>query len=278
MTSKKGFTKAVIAAKEGGREANLVAEQFTELLLSSGFDVMAVAPLLIKGVPQIRSLTTLKTTGSDILVSVGGDGTLLKAVRESDARSPVLGINVGGRGALAQVDRSELKKAIKLLSKGSYTLESRLRLCASAASEEFAPATNDIFLSRVPLDRTPTFTIISLPFRVQHRMDGLIVSTATGSTGHSLFMGGPIVHEALNAFVLTPIASLNGLTSLVLPHGTVEVTCDFPLHIVIDGQKVSCIKANTLIRVKADKPVTFVKLEGIQSSRLSSLESKRRMQ
>src|SRR6185312_11522357 len=126
---------------------------------------------------------------SDLLIVVGGDGTLLKAAHLIAARPiPLVGVNLGRLGFLADITPAQVQDDIAAMLKGEYSTEDRLLLEASAErsgkSADTVPALNDV---------------------VVHRADGMIVSTPTGSTAYALSGGGPILHPAMDAIALVPI-------------------------------------------------------------------------
>ncbi len=150
----------------------------------------------------------------DLLVAFGGDGTMLaaaSAVAHSPVDIPVLGVNLGRLGFLAEVGRTELTTALDDVLAGRMRTESRLMLRGSVqrGGETVLDrlALNDIVLTRGPLSRMIEIDVtIDGEFVCHVKADGLILATATGSTAYNLSAGGPIVHPAVDAFVLTPIA------------------------------------------------------------------------
>lgn len=148
---------------------------------------------------------------SDMLLVLGGDGTLLAAARLAGATGiPILGVNLGSLGFLTEITIEELYPAMEKVLKGEYETEERVMLSAGIIrdNEEIAKYTvlNDVFVSR-----GSTARIIDLETRINgdyvttYKADGLIVSTPTGSTAYSLSAGGPIIYPSLHAFTLTPI-------------------------------------------------------------------------
>jgi NAD+ kinase len=166
----------------------------------------------------------------DLILVFGGDGTMLRVAREiAGSRTPMLGINIGGLGFLTAVSSEELPAALEQLWKGEVTLESRVLLEATGqchAQRICQTALNDIVISRGIISR-----LIELDVRVdgdpltRYRCDGLIASSATGSTAYSLAAGGAVVFPTAEVFALTPICphTLSN-RSLILPlSSTLEV-------------------------------------------------------
>jgi len=122
-------------------------------------------------------------------------------------------------------------------------LEKRMRIYASVNGLEFPPALNEILINRINVTRTPTYTIRFAQDELKQRMDGVIISTPTGSTGHSFSLGGPVLHENLNALVITPLSSVNKMPPLVVPNEPIVVSSNADSSLVIDGQSVYEIKS-----------------------------------
>lgn len=148
---------------------------------------------------------------SDMLLVLGGDGTLLAAARLAGATGiPILGVNLGSLGFLTEITIGELHAAMEKVLKGEYETEARVMLSARIIREgkEIAKYTvlNDVFVSRGSTARIIDLeTKINGDYVTTYKADGLIMSTPTGSTAYSLSAGGPIIYPSLHAFALTPI-------------------------------------------------------------------------
>lgn len=153
----------------------------------------------------------------DLLVSIGGDGTMLRAMRLADGqRAPVLGVNLGKLGFLAEVDVPELPAALSAIDSREFATEPRLAIDCyvgapdggpAGADGERATAFNDIAVVRVPGDGLAAVTVHAggQPF-VSYVADAVIVATPTGSTAYSFSAGGPIVSPSVEALLVTPAA------------------------------------------------------------------------
>ena len=168
----------------------------------------------------------------DVVVTFGGDGTLLDAagaVMRSGSDTPLMGINLGRLGFLTEVDRTELTTSLEHLLAGRTRIETRAmlrgRIVRDGAVTCDRLALNDVVVTRSALSRMiETDVDVDGQFVVHVKADGLIVSSATGSTAYNLSVGGPIVHPSVDALVLTPIAPHTlTLRPLVLP-ATAEIT------------------------------------------------------
>ena len=185
--------------------------------------------------------------GLELLVVLGGDGTLLSATRAlAGQRVPILAVNLGGLGFLTSVTREELYPVLEQVLDGRHNTSERMMLDAHTFRNgkvvERQTALNDAVINKAALARMLDFDVYvdSAPVG-RYRADGLIVATPTGSTAYSLAAGGPIVHPQLDAFVITPICP-HMLTNrpLVIPD-TARVEIDIaageePVYLTLDGQ------------------------------------------
>jgi NAD+ kinase len=144
---------------------------------------------------------------SDLLVSLGGDGTMLRTMRLADRqRASVLGVNLGKLGFLAEVDVPELAGALSAVDAGQFTIEPRLAVDA-VIGEQIVTAFNDIALVRFPGEPTAKVAVRAggHPF-VSYAADAIVVATPAGSTAYSFSAGGPIVSPTVEAVLVTPAA------------------------------------------------------------------------
>ena len=144
---------------------------------------------------------------SDLIVSLGGDGTMLRAMRLADRqRFPVLGVNLGKLGFLAEVDVPDLDEALSAIDNHEFTTEPRLAVDA-VIGDQLITAFNDIALVRFPGQKTAAIAVEAAgrPF-VSYAADAIVVATPTGSTAYSFSAGGPIVSPAVEAMLVTPAA------------------------------------------------------------------------
>src|SRR6516225_1333750 len=144
---------------------------------------------------------------ADLLVSMGGDGTMLRAMRLADRqRFPVLGVNLGKLGFLAEVDVPDLADALSAIDEHRFTVEPRLAVDA-VIGDQVITAFNDVAFVRFPGQKTAAISVWAGGDRfVSYAADALVVSTPTGSTAYSFSAGGPIVSPAVEALVITPVA------------------------------------------------------------------------
>src|ERR1700716_1623049 len=144
---------------------------------------------------------------SDLIVSLGGDGTMLRAMRLADQqRAPVLGVNLGKLGFLADIDVPELPEALSLVDSHEYMIEPRLAVDA-VLGDKVMTAFNDIAVVRFPGEGSASVAVRvdDQPF-VSYAADAVVVATPTGSTAYSFSAGGPIVSPTAEGLLVTPVA------------------------------------------------------------------------
>ena len=253
----------VIGAKFGSADAEEAARNVARTFIQRGCQVYVLSPIQAKGATQIELLKDLKDTKPDLAITLGGDGTTLRTLRYLSDETPVLTINVGGnRGILSEITLDQLPQAISQMESGNIILEKRLRVVASYAGEEFPPALNEIYITRTNLTRTAKMMIKFQNDTVTHKMDGVMISTPSGSTGHSFSLGGPILHESLNVLIITPVAPMFRLSPIVVPDDIIQIIPSHDCNIVMDAQVVKSAGFNEIITIKKyDKRAVFVRLK-----------------
>jgi len=182
---------------------------------------------------------------SDLLVSLGGDGTMLRAMRLADGhRAPVLGVNLGKLGFLAEVDVPDLPMALSAIDAKDFTIEPRLAIDAMIGGSAVT-AFNDVAVVRSPGEGSAVVAVrvAGQPF-VSYAADAVIVSTPTGSTAYSFSAGGPIMSPSVEALLVTPAAPHSAYNRGVVLSVEDTVTLELlptsgRLAIEVDGQ-VSC--------------------------------------
>ena len=190
------------------RDSEAAVSAVTGWAAGRGIEILAVKE-------EIRRLncTAIPVTAaelgsrSDLLVSLGGDGTMLRAMRLADGqRAPVLGVNLGKLGFLAEVDVPDLPDALSAIENHEFTTEPRLAVDAVVGGQ-LITAFNDIAFVRFPGQKTAAIAVEAAgrPF-VSYAADAIVVATPTGSTAYSFSAGGPIVSPAVEALLVTPAA------------------------------------------------------------------------
>ena len=198
---------------------------------------------------------------AQLIVSLGGDGTLCKSAREfSRAGIPILGINLGGLGFLTEAPINKFEEKMEKILSNEYTVEHRMMLQAKIICKNFESQTfialNDVVISKSFLPRIVSLnTFVSGDFVTTYSADGLIISTPTGSTAYSLSAGGPIVHPSLKVIILSPICAhtLAVRPLIVSQEETIRIVPETPsedIFLTIDGQEAHSIKKQGEVEVK----------------------------
>jgi len=176
----------------------------------------------------------------DLAIAIGGDGTTIKTFRTLPPDIPVLCINAGGtRGILSEVSKDSVDSIVDPLLNGHYFLDRRIRIVAQIGDYTTVPVLNDYVIMRSDLTKTPLFYLSINDDGYSQKMDGIIVSTPTGSTGHSMSNGGPILHENLECFIVTPLASVNRMPPFIIPvMDDLKLNVNYDINLVVDGQQI----------------------------------------
>ena len=252
--------RVAIVSKVGSAEAEKAA-----ITLAGEFSckVYTVAPVSVAGAESVGALGDLRGEDLDLVVTLGGDGTTLRAFRELDDETPVLTVNVGGnRGILSEITPGQASLAIKQMVSGEVILEKRTRVSAVHGGKRYPPALNEIYICRSNMTRTAEMEIRFQNDTVRQKMDGVIVATPSGSTGHSFSLGGPILHESLDVLIITPVAPVYRLASLVVPDEEIELRCSHDYKIVMDAQVVKEAGYKETVKVKKHpRHAVFVRLK-----------------
>ena len=255
--------KVAIVSKVGSRDAEQAARDVVRKFLSKKSTVYTVSPIEVEGAKKVETLEELKKITLDLVVTLGGDGTTLRVFRNLDNETPILTINVGGnRGILAEITIEEIDKAINQIQKDKFFLDKRTRVIASCGGKEFPPALNEIYVIRANLTKTAEIEIKFQDDTVKQKMDGVIIATPSGSTGHSFSLGGPILHESLDVLIITPVAPVYRLESIVVPDEQIEIICSHDCNIVMDAQVVKAADYEEPITIKRyRRSAVFVRLK-----------------
>lgn len=208
--------------------------------------------------------------GTDLVLVLGGDGTLLAVadiLGQAGHDVPILGVNFGSLGFLTEITRPELFSTLDAAVRGEVEHDERMMLCGRTGSESRV-ALNDIVFTRTALSRMLDLDVtVGDQFVTSVRSDGLIIATPTGSTAYNLSAGGPVVHPAMAAIVLTPIAP-HTLTHrpIVIPAerevrvraSSRQVAAD--VYITFDGQHGFALREGEEVRVtRAARPIRLIR-------------------
>ena len=218
---------------------------------------------------------------ADLLIVVGGDGTLLKAAHAVSARPiPLVGVNLGRLGFLADITPERVRDDITAILKGEYSREERQmldsRIVNAAGHQDFPPVLNDVVVQKSDGGRLIEFeTRVDGKFLCAYRADGIVVATPTGSTAYALSGGGPIVHPAMDAVTLVPICphTLGDRPIVVSGESEIEIlvtdTHGGRAQVSWDGQRAMPIQIDERVVVKrAARPISFIHPRGYDYYRI----------
>lgn len=223
------------------------------------------------------------TEDVECILVLGGDGTLIRAAREHHTKGvPILGINIGTLGYLAEVEKHNLEESLDKLIDGACDVEERMMLKGSICGVMEDVALNDIVISRFGSLRIIQFNIyVNGQLLNSYQADGAIVSTPTGSTAYNLSAGGPIVEPTASMIVITPICSHALNTSSIVLSAEDEIVLevregrdgkDQEVMLSFDGERNVAIHTGDRITIKkADDTTKLLKL-----SKVSFLERLRK--
>jgi NAD+ kinase len=260
----------IIANKTYSDEIKPFFKEFLEWLKKNQIDFCVEAEFAaIAGYPY--GVSVLKMIDSiDLLIVLGGDGTILRAARLMHKKQvPMLGIRFGRLGFLAELSGQTYEKELIAILSGKYKLDERMVLETEiiGVHEKFY-GLNDVVLFRSHSSKLVTMDVsINGQYMNTFRSDGLIVASPTGSTAYSLSSGGPIVSPGINAIVINPICPhmLSNRPTLVSGDSTIEIKfkeLDEGCKITIDGQQDLPVNNDTIIQIrKADYKVKLVRCE-----------------
>ena len=197
----------------------------------------------------------------DLLIVLGGDGTLLGIARDINGRYdvPILGVNIGNLGFLSSIEIQDFGEALNKIKNGHYTIQNRILLeCTMLNDEnnEKGKALNDVVIARGTLSRMVKFEVfIDNKLYYRFKGDGIIIATPTGSTGYSFSAGGPFIYPDVDVITLTPICPhTRGMQPIVLKSSS-EILIkaenyNGEIYLTFDGQEAKQINDNTSIIIK----------------------------
>ncbi|HSK79888.1 MAG TPA: NAD(+)/NADH kinase [Thermoanaerobaculia bacterium] len=249
MSRKRKLQKIGIVSKVASRDAVHTAHELAEWLRRRGHEAfLDEATLRARGADTEHAF---EPSGAyDLVVVLGGDGTLLSVARTVASGTPILGVNLGNLGFLTEINRGELYPAMVQVLGGRYKTEERSLLNVelrrngggTGAPLRFR-VLNDAVITKSALARIIELTLsVDGHLVARYRSDGLIISTPTGSTAYNLSAGGPILNPLLPVSVLTPICPhALSLRPIVVPDtGRIEVTLETQreeVYLTLDGQE-----------------------------------------
>jgi len=246
-----------------------VAIQLVEWLRAKGLTPMVEAHLA-RHIDFRETIITDIPDQTDLVVVLGGDGTLISVARMiGDREVPILGVNLGSLGFLTEITLDELCSSVDRYFKGDYSISERMMLHITVVRDgveiEEKTVLNDVVINKGALARIIDLeTTINDGYLTTFKGDGVIISTPTGSTGYSLSANGPILYPELDCYVITPICPHTLTNRPIVVAGdaliTVALNCiNEDVFLTLDGQVGVALKCGDLIRIgKAKKRTRLI--------------------
>ena len=265
MATEKAFETIGILSRPRREQLSVVVPSLLKWLEARGIktaldeETAAALPTGSKGQPR-----SAVADASQLLLVLGGDGTMLAAARlAAPRRIPILPINMGSLGFLTSFTLDELYPALEETLAGNSSISQRVMLQAELVRAgsviESQSALNDVVIHKGALARMIQLELnINSDFVCRYRADGLIVSSPTGSTAYSLSAGGPIVHPAVEAFIITPICPhmLTDRPVVVRDYSQLEIKMNGDaesVYLTLDGQRGVPLEPTDIFRVQRAK-------------------------
>lgn len=261
-----------VVAKPKKPEAEPILRSLVGWLTERGREVVldqeaaAIFPGAGPGLPRAQVVA-----GADLVVVLGGDGTLLSVARLiGDREVPILGVNLGGLGFLTEITLDELLPTLEAVLRGQFDVSRRLTLTArvlrAGAVIASYEALNDAVITKTALSRIVDLEAhVNGEYVATFRADGLIVSTPTGSTAYCLAAGGPIIYPTLPALVIIPICP-HTLTNrpLVVPDSAVveivQGATGEDVHLTVDGQVGVVLRHRDVVAIRrSERTIALIK-------------------
>ncbi|MCZ8144189.1 NAD kinase [Flavobacterium sp.] len=259
-------------------------ENQVDLVIEADFlTILYEHELLKKSYKTFSSYEDLKS-GFDLMISIGGDGTILRAATfVRDLGIPILGINAGRLGFLAKVQKENINAFLQLVLERRYTISERTLLELQITPDEGIIPTLNFAMNEVTVSRKDTTSMITIETHLDHEYltsywaDGLIVATPTGTTGYSLSCGGPVLTPDAKCWVITPIAphNLNARPLVIPDHTTIRLRVsgrEDQFLVSLDSRLITLTKEHVLTIRKNDFTIKMVEIQ--EESFLKTLRNK----
>ena len=235
-------------------EPKAFAARFTEVATALGFGIVGDDSAV--------------SDQAEVLVAIGGDGTVLAANRQAmELDIPVLAFNLGTIGFLAEAEADDLERVLAALQKGELAERTRMTLAATLPGGRVETGMNDIVVEKIHSQRLVSLTATIDGDRfLTYRADGLVAATSTGSTAYSFSAGGPLVDPSIDAILLTPVAahSLFGRTLVLDAQAVIEirVDADRPVRVSVDGLESGSLSEGDAVEIrKGSRRARFLTLD-----------------
>lgn len=261
------FRSVGLVARFDKKKCVKLARELEEYLCEKGLEVF-VEDTLAGRMPAIDKSVPLERLNTDFIITLGGDGTILRTCMSiPKPEPPILAINMGVRGFLTEVPPKQAFAAVDKCLSGDFQIEKCMKLSITGDSAKFPDALNEVVASADEPAKLLYTRILKNSERILNcQSDGLMAATQTGSTGYSLSAGGPVLDLEVNAFVLTPICPLGLFHPVVFPADsklTIEVVKPKRIFVLVDGRHRQLIssKRPTLTVTRSKYVTSFIRFK-----------------
>ena len=261
------FNVVGVVSRIDRKKALDFARRLTEHLETKGIKIF-LEPQLAKHLSKTAAALPLENMKTELIITIGGDGTILRTcLTIPKPEPPILAINMGVRGFLAEVSPKEGLVALDKCLEGKFSLERYMKLASFVGETRLPDALNEVFIT----SHAPAKILYAKIWKdgvlvAECRADGIVVASQVGSTGYSLSGGGPVLDPELDAFVLTPICPLTVFHPIVLStRSTINIELLKPKRaiVVLDGhlQKEVNPKRNRITITKSEYETSFIRFK-----------------
>jgi len=265
-----------LVARFDKEKALKLAEGLAEYLEEKGLKVYMESTLARKVTTKAET-TPLEQMKTDFIITIGGDGTILRtSAAIPKPEPPILTIDMGVRGFLTEVEPKRTFEAVDKCLKGEYRIEKCMKLSVTANGAKLPDALNEVVVTHnEPAKLLYTRILKNNEPILDCQADSLLISTQTGSTGYSLAAGGPVLDPGVDAFVLTPICPLTDFRPIVFPANStlaIEVFRPKKMLVLVDGQHSQLIssKLPTVTVTRSKHQASFIRFKEDYYHRLQS--------
>ncbi len=258
------FNTVGVVSRLDNKTALDLAFKIYQYLCNKNLEVVPEADFAKK--LSLMNSSPLSKMNVELIITVGGDGTVLKTcMLIPKTETPILAINMGRRGYLTEVGSADAIDAIQKCLCGKYRIEEHNKLSVVFENKKLIDGLNEVLIASIMPWKMLDFEVsLNEDQFLSSRADALIIATSTGSTAHSLSAGGPIVHSSLNTFVLVFVCPSEPMPPIVLPNdGSLEVKTKNPklkALITVDGRYQKRIEPEQkLVIRKSEHMATFIR-------------------
>jgi len=270
------FKSVGLTARNDKKKALALAKKLLAYLEDKGLDII-VDPEIAEDIDETGVAVPLKKWNPDFIVSIGGDGTILRTcIHIPKPEPPILAINMGERGFLAEVAPKDALPALDKILEGSFLVERCKKLAVSVEGKALPDALNEVFISADAPVKLLYADLWKDGARILNcRADGILVASQTGSTGYSIAAGGPVLDPETAVFVVTPACPLTPFPPIVFSENstiTVEIERPRSVLVVVDGYYRRLIEKQKphITVTKSENVTSFIRFKQEFYGRLKS--------